>query len=117
MYDAEISRITQTTGAYFGYRKSLGEDTLNGEIRSQQALNNLYVKGTAEYYNGLKKVADLQKQMREEAKSTFQQIAGAAAESLKKRTGRKAFTLAELQTEAGGIEKQGEALFGAAGRG
>jgi hypothetical protein len=117
VYDAEISRITQTTGAYFGYRKSLGEDTLSGEIRSQQALNNLYVKGTAEYYNGLKKVADLQKQMREEAKSTFQQIAGAAAESLKKRTGRKAFTLAELQTEAGGIEKQGEALFGAAGRG
>jgi hypothetical protein len=49
--------------------------------------------------------------MREEAKSTFQQIAGAAAESLKKRTGRKSFTAAELQSEAGSIEKQGEALF------
>lgn len=111
VYDAEIGRITQTTAAYFGYRKSLGEDTLNGEIKAQEALNNLYVKGTAEYYNGLKKVADLQKQMREEAKSTFQQIAGAASESLKKRTGRKSFTAAELQTEAGSIEKQGEALF------
>lgn len=116
VYDSEISNIRTTTESYFGYRKSLGEDTLQGEIKAQQALNNLYVKGTAEYYNGLKKVADLQKQMREEAKSTFQQIAGAAAESLKKRTGRKSFTAAELQAEAGAVQRQGEGLFSAFGR-
>lgn len=117
VYDAEISRITSTTEAYFNMRKAMGDSTIHGEIQAQQALNNLYKVGTAEYYNGLAKVASLQKQMRDEAKSTFQQIAGAAAESLKKRTGRTNFTAAELQAEAGNIEKQGNKLLGEFGSG
>jgi hypothetical protein len=116
VYNAELQRVTGTQEAYFNARQAFGEDTLQAEIKFQQSLNGLYREGTADWYNGMAKVASLQKQMREEARGAFQDIAGEAAESLKKK-GKKNITIADLQKESAVLEKAANKTLSEAGGG
>ncbi len=133
-----VEKNIRDTEAYFGtvkagleLRKSMGADTFNGEVSMLQQqlavqlqINEQTKNNYEKYQAGLKTVLDIQKQIydtakraRDEAKSDFSSLATAAADYLKKKTGRKKFSAAELQDAVGEMRQQNIEMFGGFSRG
>lgn len=112
-----IANNISKQAAYWGMRKSMGYDTIQGEIASQIELNKAYKKGTDEYYNGQKKVYDLQKQARDEAKSSAEQAITTATDALKKKfPGRTKFSRSEVEDAYRNVGKEDQKTMSAFGR-